>query len=135
MHKAQLTGLALLLIAGQAAADPGRYQFERTEQGFVRLDTQTGAVALCAGEKLDCRETGSPGSASGVEIGRLEERLAALERRVEAMERSGSAEALPSDEEFDRTLGLMERFMRRFFGIIQEFNGEPDPQPSAPGRT
>ncbi|MBZ0217988.1 MAG: hypothetical protein K8F25_15635, partial [Fimbriimonadaceae bacterium] len=26
---------------------PGRYEMERTQDGYVRLDTQTGAISLC----------------------------------------------------------------------------------------
>lgn len=138
MHRLPLTAIAVLLAAAPVAAETGRYQFERTEQGLIRLDTQTGAVSLCAGEAMECRETGSPAPALSVELDRLERRIAVLEQRIAAMEADrGGSEALPSEEEFDRTLGLMERFMRRFFGVIQEFNGapEPEPAPPSPGRT
>ena len=32
---------------GQQSSKPGRYEMERTEDGYVRLDTQTGAMSLC----------------------------------------------------------------------------------------
>lgn len=136
MRRMSLMVLLALAMAGPAAAETGRYQFERTEQGLLRLDTRTGAVALCTGEPLQCRE--SAAAPSRDEIARLEERIAVLERRLEAIERSGAPkEALPSDEEFDRTLGLMERFMRRFMDVIQDFGGggEPAPPPPQPDRT
>ncbi|WP_430736327.1 hypothetical protein [Rhizobium wenxiniae] len=41
---------------------------------------------------------------------------------------------LPSDAEVDRSLSIMERFMRTFMGIVREFTGEPNPAPQ-PDRT
>lgn len=137
MHLA-LAGLLTVLAAVPATAETGRYQFERTEAGIVRLDTETGAVALCSGDPLQCRESGNGTPVADSDIERIEQRLAALERRIAALEKDGSGDALPSEEEFDRTLSLMERFMRRFFGVIQEFGDTPEtPPPPAPppGRT
>jgi hypothetical protein len=31
---------------------------------------------------------------------------------------------MPSEEEFDKTLSMMERFMRRFMGVVKELEGD-----------
>ena len=54
----------------------------------------------------------------------LEARVALLERRLgigagDAIGRDG----LPDPEEFERGLGYMEEFMRRFMGVLEEFEG------------
>jgi hypothetical protein len=64
-------------------------------------------------------------------IAALEARIAALESRLAALESGGiPAAGLPSDEEFERGLGYMERFFRSFIGIVREFEDE-----RAPNRT
>ena len=40
------------------------------------------------------------------------------------LEAGGRSEELPSEEEFEQTLGYMERFFRRFMGIVEEFDRE-----------
>jgi hypothetical protein len=64
-------------------------------------------------------------------IAALEARIAALESRLAGLEGGGlPAAGLPSDEEFERGLGYMERFFRSFIGIVREFEDE-----RAPNRT
>jgi len=45
-----IVGMAILVAASAATAQdprPGRYTMHKTDDGFVRLDTDTGAVSLC----------------------------------------------------------------------------------------
>ncbi len=44
---------------------------------------------------------------------------------------------MPSDAEIDRSIGIMERFMRAFFNLVQEFQGaeEQPKQEAIPDRT
>lgn len=60
-------GFAAAVLATPAAAEPlpesdARFQIERLEEGFLRLDKQTGAVEMCVeGEPaFACREVMSP---------------------------------------------------------------------------
>ena len=104
-------GLGLLAFGGAAAlAEEGRYVMERIEGGVVRLDTETGEMSLCRqqGEQLVCRMAADEKLA-------LEEEIAALERELEAHGR------LPTDNEIDRAMGIMEDMMRRFLDVIEEF--------------
>ncbi len=119
--------LPLALPAGSATAQEadGPYRLERTEGGYVRMDTRSGRMWLCREDAgaLACRaasEADDPAAGRGA----LEARIAELEDRVEALERPVAG--LPSDEEFERSLSFMERFMRRFMGIVRDMEEEPE---------
>ena len=135
---AALCGLAVLPASAQ---DLERYRLERSQDGYVRLDTQTGALTLCreAEGRLVCapaaqdrdRET-----LSAAEAESLRERLRILEGRVSALESGSGAPVagLPPEEEFERGIGYMERFFRMFMGLVKEFEGDA-PEKPAPERT
>jgi hypothetical protein len=106
------------------AQDDRRFQLERTEQGIVRLDTQTGAMSLCndtSGE-LVCRMAPDERAAYEQELDLLEKRVAALEQRV-----ANSPKGLPDDDAVDRSLSIIERFMRGVMTMVREFSGDPQP--------
>lgn len=136
----QTLGVVLLLTAIPATADEGRYQLEKSSDGYVRLDTKTGEMSICRQQQgqLVCRVAAEERAAFQEEIDRLDLALESLERRVTAFENDPRfrSNGLPNDEEFERTLGYMEKFLRRFRDIIEDFdkpsgNGEPH----APDRT
>lgn len=110
-------------MAQDAATD--RYTLEKSESGFVRLDRQTGAVTLCteADGTLTCRMAADERAAYDADLARLEKRVEALEKQIAEGMAAKSGE-LPSDAEIDRSIGIMERFMRTFFGLVQEFQGQ-----------
>ena len=125
----------MLALAGPAAAQSvvreGRYAIVPVEDGFMRLDTGTGAVSRCTGKigRLTCRVLPDERLAYQAGIDRLEDRIDALEGRVAAVEenrRFGGLDArerdgkLPSEEEIDKVLTLAEKVMRRFFGFVKE---------------
>ncbi len=116
-------GLAALLLPLSAAAaepDATRFQLERSGDHFVRLDRQTGAMSLCEEKDgaLVCRMAADERAAYEGELDRLSERVTALENK------SIVNKALPSDAEIDRSIGIMERWMRSFMGIVKEFQSE-----------
>ena len=125
----------ILAMAGPAAAQSvvrdGRYAIVPVEDGFLRLDTGTGAVSRCTGkiDRLTCRILPDERLAYEAEIGRLEDRIDELEGRVAVLEEKrtfGSLDApdgdgeMPSDEEIDKVMTLAEKVMRRFFGFVKE---------------
>lgn len=118
-------------MAQYAATD--RYTLEKSASGFVRLDRQTGAVTLCteADGTLTCRMAADERAAYDADLARLEKRVEALEKRVAEGPAAKSGE-LPSDAEIDRSIGIMERFMRTFFGLVQEFQGQEQDQSGDP---
>ncbi|MCR9137795.1 MAG: hypothetical protein NXI27_17485 [Alphaproteobacteria bacterium] len=112
----------LVSLSGPASlAQEGRYVMQRADDGFVRLDTQTGEMSLCRkqDEQFVCRMSADDRRALEAEIGLLEERIARLEA-----EGSDRRDGLTTEDEIDRTMGIMENMMRRFMGVIEEFESE-----------
>ncbi len=124
--------LASGFLVAEGAKAQQRFQLERTDQGIVRLDTETGAITTCTQEnnELTCRMAPDERAAYETELDLLEKRVTALEERLSQTPPG----RLPSDAEVDRSLSIMERFMRTFMGIVREFTGEPNPAPQ-PDRT
>ena len=140
MKRLVLAVLILVPIAGAACAEgppapAGRYQIAPDKDGFVRLDTETGALSHCMkGEGTwRCDTIAEDDSALAArldglvgEIGALGTKLDGLTKRVEAVE-SGLAAApaaFPKDEEIDRALTFAERLMQRFFEMVRRLKSE-----------
>lgn len=114
-------------------ADTNRFSLEKTESGFVRLDRKTGALTLCQEKDgtLTCRMAADERAAYEEELDRLEKRVVAIEKKLgEGQPLAKSGENLPSDEEVERSIGIMERFMRSFFGLVEEFKQQEENSPS-----
>lgn len=125
--------MAMTLLPA-SAQDVEHYQLERTQDGYVRLDTVTGRMTLCTERdgQLVCRMAAEDRSAYDNEIDALQGRVDALEARITALEGGTRAPALSDDQEFERTMGYMERFFRRFMGIVKDLErdfGSDQPQP------
>ena len=126
-----ITTTVLLLSSGsvlaQSATDPARFQLERTEKGFIRLDKQTGDVSFCREEAsgLTCRLAADERKA-------FEQELDALDKRVTQLETKSASRTsgLPSEEEVEKSLSIMERFFQRFMDIIGERRDEQDYDPN-----
>ncbi len=117
-----VSGVAAFSIGSAVAlAQDGRYVMQRADDGFVRLDTQTGEMSLCRqqDEQFVCRMSADDRRALEAEIGLLEDRIARLEAEI-----ADRGDGLPSEDEIDRTMGIMENMMRRFLGVIEEFENE-----------
>jgi hypothetical protein len=126
-HTIFLAAIAATLAIPAFAQDTERYRIERTDEGFVRMDTTTGNISVCKEQsgQLVCRAATDDRLA-------YEDRIDDLERRVEALEsgRGTSSHALPSEEEFEQSLGYMRRFFQNFFDMIREWEGDlREPQP------
>lgn len=119
------------LASSAYAQDNGRYRIEGTETGYVRLDTRTGALSVCNEQQgqLICKMATEDREAYENDISDLQDRVKKLEDKLAAVE-SGAASAtsskLPSEAEFEQSLGYMERFMRRFMDVAKSFDSEPD---------
>ncbi len=119
--------LILLLAAasGPAAAEsPDRYRMEKTEDGIVRLDTVTGEMSLCREKdgQITCRMAADERAAFEQELDLLTARVEALEKTTAAALKDAKP-GLPTDEEIDRTMSVMERMMQRFMGIVKNLEG------------
>jgi hypothetical protein len=129
------------LAAGSAhAQEAGRYQLEKSANGYVRMDTETGAMSTCEDQagQLVCRMAADERVAVQDEIDRLQGEVKVLNERVAKLESSLAAKlesSLPTEEEFNKTMSYMERFLRGFLGIVKDMEkdnggdtGQPVPQ-------
>ena len=153
MKRSILILAGALLLAGSAMAEdavstPGRYQIAPDGDGFVRLDTETGALTHCdksesvwrcrtiAEERSDLDRRiialGEDVASLRSEIGGLAERLGAIEKDLVSPDEIPPTVAVPSPEarerEFDQALSFAERMMRRFFDMIRELKNEAPEQ-------
>lgn len=121
--------LFLCLISVPASAeDTVRYSLEKTADGYVRMDKESGEMSVCkeSDGQLVCRLAADERSAYESASAALSKRLDVLEQKVAALE-GGAAKSLnvlPSEEEFDKTLSMMERFFRRFMGVVKDLESE-----------
>lgn len=127
-------------IAGTVeAADErtGRYVLQRAGDGFIRLDTVTGATAHCRQRQAawQCDSLSDDQGAMQQSLNELAAENRRLKARVEQLEkqlvdnqpdRKGRT-GLPSDEELDEIMGFFEKVMRRFLEFartLKDFSGK-----------
>ena len=125
--------VATLATVPSSAQEAERYQLERTQDGYVRLDTRSGRMSVCQerGKQLICRTASEERDSGERDLDALEDRIGTLEDRIAALEGRRMESDLPSEEEFEQTLGYMERFFRRFMDIVTEMDRRSD-QPDPP---
>jgi hypothetical protein len=119
-----------------AAVESGRYTMERSGDGFLRLDTRTGAVSFC-GQKdgaWGCAPVSDDRQALAEEIQKLETENRLLRERVLELEgkpATGDKPAelkLPTDAEMNRLMTWLETWVARFFAFVRTMTGEPQGQ-------
>ena len=116
-----LAATLLLAISGNLHAqetpdtENGRFALSPVTEGFVRLDTRTGAVSVCTvtGATAECRAAADDRAALLTEIDRLA-------RRDAAQPLSRPAPSLPAKEEVGRAMDIAEEFLRRMMRIMRD---------------
>ena len=135
-------------FAGAPDNGNGRYTMSPVDGGFMRLDKETGAVALCArtsGQWLcDPIEDRSKPSQ---DLSKIEAENQVLKDRIKSLEQSietgtlpngppGSKAQLPTEEEVDKALDYMERMFKKFRDRLQKLEPAPgSPAPPADGKS
>lgn len=127
--------LAAIAALAQEPA-PGRYAMQKTDSGIARLDTQTGEVSLCQEGKgeMVCRMAADERTAFELELDLLTKRVETLEKTV-GEGQTALKPRLPTKEEIDQTMSIMERMMRSFMGIVKDLERESDGTESVPQKT
>jgi hypothetical protein len=145
-------GMASATYAAAQDSAAGRYTMHKTEDGFVRLDTQTGAVSLCRKEAKawSCRgiadatpplSEGSSGTESNdvaqlrrenralqEEIARLEELLGLRDPPAgQPSKRHGFK--LPTEKDVDQAFDYFESMLRKFQERLKRLEKEQAPGP------
>lgn len=132
-----LSTAALLAAAPSKAEEGGRYRLEPAEHGFVRMDTLTGQMSLCEEKdgQLACRAADDERAAFADQVEGMAKQIDMLEKRVAELEKGVSNNGVMSEEEFDKTMGYMERFFHRFMGVVRDLQKEYGPTEQQPNRT
>ncbi len=131
---------------GDAGQPKGRYSMSPVDGGFLRLDTETGAVALCV--KKDPSWACEPvkdGTAGPASTADLEAENKALKDRVKALEDAkgttppsteypaeppgGGVSQLPTEEEVDKAFDYIEGMYKKLRERIKKFEAEPGTTP------
>jgi hypothetical protein len=135
--------------AGAQEDGKGRYTMSPVEGGVLRLDKETGAMALCTrrNEKLVCDPVDDHARVDDGQLAKLEAENRALRDRVKALEESAArgdtAKApevpenkmqLPTEEEIDKALDYAERMFKKFRDRLQKADpSQPKPKPGDEG--
>jgi hypothetical protein len=149
LHRAPVVLISVVALAALVGAAPemsergGRFVMTPVEGGFLRMDTQTGAVSMCqrTSGKWACETVTDDRRAVERELERLgaeNRELSSTVRRLEELlaqpdaggsdRRADKSERfqLPSEEEVDRALGYMQRLMRKFKDKMRELDSDSD---------
>jgi hypothetical protein len=127
--------LSTPVLADDATPDTngGRYTLNKVTDGFVRLDTQTGEVALCSQRTVGwaCQAAPEDRAAFEGEIARLRGENAALKQALLSRglplpsgvtpERSHNNDItirLPDDADIDRAVAYVSRLWNRFVDAV-----------------
>jgi len=125
---AVLMAAALSACVAAAADTTGRYVLKDVEGGFIRLDTQTGAVSHCRprdGQWM-CESLADDREVLQKEIADLERENNDLRKRVAELEGADKPSVeLPSDADLDRLMGFFERLMKRVIEFARGLESPP----------
>lgn len=116
----------------QTDQNEGRFQFETTQNGYIKFDRKTGQTSLCSqeGDNIVCNLVADEATALNEEIARLtqenEELRAQLAGAGDTVEDSS---ILPTNEEIDQMLDVFNHTMQRLRDMITQ-EGQETPQSS-----
>ncbi len=143
MRLRNLTAAALVVaFTGLAAAAPpeptdrpGRFTMQPADGGFLRLDTVTGDVSLCAraAGTFECRPVKDDRDLQA-EMARLSAENKELRAEVKRLEDLLAADAkpapkfeLPKEEDVDKALSYLERMVKKFRDKMKGLEQPSDP--------
>ena len=126
-------GISVAAAPPPEGAQPGRYSMQPADGGFLRLDTATGDVTLCARTAADfeCKPVKDDRDLQN-ELARLSaenKELKAEIKRLEDMLGLGSGKApprkfeLPSEQDVDQALSYLERMLKKFRDKLKDLEG------------
>ena len=142
---ATLIALALTTVAVADTADNagGRFTMSPVDGGFLRLDKETGAVAMCArsGTAWSCTPVEDHTPAAAAELSKLEHENRDLKDRVKALEDSletklplegppGGKAQLPTEQEIDQALDYLERVYKKVRDRVKDLDNPLPPPPA-----
>ena len=115
--RAALVLAVCLTFAPVAWADelPGRYRIERVQDGFLRLDSVTGSIALCAprNKVWSCTTVVDDIKTLRAENEMLKKRIAELDASLKTLD-------LPTDNDIKRLMAMLNRMIDGLVGMSRE---------------
>ena len=154
LYTSAATALAVAVAGGPVLATDqgaGRYTMHKAEDGFIRLDTQTGAMSLCRKDDDDwaCERMASSGRGSDDEIAQLKQENRDLRAEVKRLARmlalkapgrddpldparpgsKGHGFKLPTEKEVDQALNYFENILRKFQERLKKLERNDDADP------
>jgi hypothetical protein len=138
--------------AGAGADRSGRFTFQQTQDGVLRLDTQTGDLSICRSRegKWSCEVAADGRRTTEDELARLRAENAELKKDVKRLEelaglpqlpdpdkqpgtgRGPGGVQLPTEEDLDKAMSYVQRMLKKFKDKIKEFENEmgktPEPK-------
>lgn len=139
-----VTIACLANFSGARAEEIGRFTMTPTDDGFLRLDTKSGAVSLCL-KKADgwaCRSIADDRQALQREIDRLTQENLKLSKTIDELKRGRLSGPVgpegpdglkrkfnfPSEEEVDKAMKFAEGLLRRFKDMMDNLQPRPKPE-------
>lgn len=114
--------LAISASASEAAEVPGRFILERVEDGYLRLDRESGAVSHCtaaAGGQWECRAVKDESAALTAENVRLRRENEELRKQIA----NSYAITLPDEQDFARLRSILGNIADRFRDFVNGLAG------------
>ena len=147
---AVLVVLATLPASAQTRDVPGRFTMQPIEGGFLRLDTQTGAVSTCragAENLVLCQPAQEAQQNLAREIARLRAENDGLRAEVKRLQEVTGAQPvppplagppaekfqLPTEEEVDSALDYVERMFKKFRDRLRNLEQDEKQDQKKPG--
>jgi hypothetical protein len=128
MLRPLLLAISIILTAqGAGAAEiAGRYVLEKVEQGFLRLDSATGVMALCAAKAgiWQCETVKDNSLDLTKELADLRAENETLKSRLAELEKAAAPSKLPSDQDIDRMMDIFGKMFDRFLDFAREMDGK-----------
>ena len=108
---------------------PGATAMQKTDSGIARLDTQTGEVSLCQEKdgQMVCRMAADERTAFETGTRSPDQARRSAGKGSSRGGPSNLKPRLPTKEEIDQTMSVMERMMRSFMGIVKDLESEEKP--------
>ncbi len=121
-----LTMFLLTASSVEAVEITGRYVLEKVEQGFLRLDSETGVMALCAAKAgvWECQTVKDDGLDAAKDLARLRAENETLKSRLAEVEKGDGPAKLPSDQDVDRMMDIFGKMFDRFLDFAREMDGK-----------
>lgn len=120
-----ITAFSLLAVPtlSQAQAAENRFQFQKTDNGILRFDGETGSIDKCSEKDgtINCTLSNDDRAHYEQEIKSLKEKIATLEQNKQENKSN-----LPTKQDLDQAYGIMKYFFDKFHDDVNKDRSNPD---------